>query len=84
MRYEVPAVILVDAENETEAHTKALELGVTLDSEEGPGAFFLGITTAVVKWPKEAKRGKIGEAPELGDEPLAAHAESLQTASGMQ
>lgn len=75
-RWEVPALILVDAESEEEAQMKALSLGATLDQESGPGAFFLGVTTAVVDLPREAE--------EREDESLAAHAESLQAAAGMQ
>lgn len=75
-RYEVPAVIVVDAESEDEAHTKALGLGATLDAPEGPGAFFLGITTAVIDWPREPE--------DRDDESVSAHAESLQMAAGMQ
>lgn len=75
-RYEVPAVILVDAESETEAHTTALGLGATLDKESGPGAFFLRVTTAAVGWPREPEGRE--------DESLSEHAESLQQAAGMQ
>jgi hypothetical protein len=76
MRYEIPAMILVDAGSEEEAHTKALQLGATLDQEYGPGAFFSRVTTAVIEWPR-ASEGR-------DDETLAAHAESLQMAAGMQ
>lgn len=76
MRYEVPALILVDAKSEEDAHTKALGLGVTLDQEIGPGAFFLGLSTAVVDWPHKPE--------DREDESLAEHAESLQMAAGMQ
>lgn len=75
-RYEIPAVILVDAEDEQDAHTKALGLGATLDQEVGAGAFFFGVTTAVTDWPREPEGRE--------DESLSAHAESLQGAAGMQ
>lgn len=72
-RYEVPARILVDAESPIEAENKALALGATLDREEGPGAFFYGITVAVTGDPTEA-------AEDYAEEGLGEHAESLQSA----
>lgn len=80
-RYEVPAVIVLDADDETDAHMKALALGSTLDKEEGPGAFFHRITTAVVAWPIE-----IGDFPrekERSKLSVGEHAESLQSSKGM-
>ncbi len=76
MRYEIKARILVDAESENEAHEKALALGATLDRPEGPGAFFLGITTAAIEWPRECEEDRAAES-------LGAHAESLQSAAGL-
>lgn len=75
-RYEVPAVILVDAADETEAHDKALELGATLDQESGPGAFFFGVGVAATDLPKESAEDRQGES-------LSEHGDSLQSAAGV-
>lgn len=76
MRFQIPALILVDADSENEAHEKALALGATLDKNEGPGAFFTGITVAAVALPERK--------PDREDEDLPGHAESLQMAAGLQ
>lgn len=77
-RYEVPAMILVDADDEAGAHERALALGATLDRNEDPdpGSSFHGITTAAVKWPRKCEEDR--EAESLGE-----HAESLQNAAGL-
>lgn len=76
MRYEIPAVIVVDAAGVDAAHEKSLALGATLDREEGPGAFFYGITTAAVGLPKACEEDRQSEN-------LSEHAESLQSAAGV-
>lgn len=75
-RYEVPAVIVVDALDAEDAATRARNLAGTLAETEGPGAFFHEIGLAAVGAPI-----KIGDFP--GEKPrlqmsVGAHAASLR------
>ncbi len=84
MRYEVPAVIVLDAADHDEAVLKALGLGATLDKDEGPGAFFSGITTAAVAEPILVSDGAEytqGERERAALD-VSEHAEALQHAAG--
>jgi hypothetical protein len=78
-RYEIPAVIVVDVENEDAlaALQRSDTLTVTLGQESGPGAFFYGISAVAT-----------GEPPRLCEEDreaetVAKHSASLMEARGV-
>lgn len=69
-RFEIDALVVVDAETEEEAIAKARKLSDTLNAEEGPGAFFYGIGIAPLE----------EEIAELDDDHEAAHLAALPVA----
>lgn len=75
-RYEVPALIIVNAANPDEALLKALAVGPKLDAGaigDGPAQ---GVSVAAVDVPRQSE--------ERDDEDVSEHAESLQAAAGLQ
>lgn len=74
-RYEVPALILVDALDEQDAWTRARNLSATIDNSEGPGAFFHEIGVAPINQPREAEDLE-------GRSSVSEHVESIRSAVG--
>lgn len=71
-RYEVPAIIIIDAADENTAHADALALA----AETGNCATKGHPDLAVIDWPRKCEADRENES-------RSAHAESLQAAAGM-
>lgn len=73
MRYEVPAIIVLDADNEHEAQQAAERMTASINQESGPGAFFLP-ALAVVFNPRTCEEDREAET-------VSEHAFSLEIAA---
>lgn len=58
MRFEIPAVFVVDADDSKGAVVKAGELTRTLTEESGPGAFFCGVGVVATDLPKQCEEDR--------------------------
>jgi hypothetical protein len=73
-RFEIPALIVVDADNEHEAIQNAQRMTATVNQDVGPGAFFPS-ALAVIELPRKSE----GREDETVDE----HAASLESAAAV-
>lgn len=76
MRFEVPALIVVEADNADDAMEKARALGPNIEgiNEERDPELFPALTVAVIDFPRESE--------DRDDETISTHAEGLQMAAG--
>lgn len=58
MRFEIQAMIVVEAIDQEDAETRARNLSATLDAEEGPGAFFSQIGVVATHGPVECEEDR--------------------------
>ncbi len=73
-RYELPALIVVDANSRGAAHKSAGELARTLIQDTGPGAFFLNVAAVPIGAARPCQ-------PDRSDETIGSHVRSIMAAS---